>query len=156
MPTEIIDPSHPDFEAERRKGVGASEAAQACNVSEYGSAFELWERKTGRTPPKKQTMAMEIGNALEGLLIDKFCYHLPLYRQHQRLAHAGITLNRGTLTQWVHRTADLLTPIYHALLSSILQSHVLTMDEKMNQYNPGALAPCADLRPARTKIPRSG
>ena len=54
---------------------------------------------------------------------------LPLYRQHQRLAHAGITLNRGTLTQWVHRTADFLTPIYHALLSSILQSHVLTMDE---------------------------
>src|SRR4029453_11421935 len=63
------------------------------------------------------------------LLIDKFAYHLPLYRQHQRLAHAGITLDRGTLTQWVHRTADLLTPIYHALLSSILQSHVLTMDE---------------------------
>ena len=79
MPTEIIDPSHPDFEAERRKGVGASEAAQACNVSEYGSAFELWERKTGRTPPKKQTMAMEIGNALEGLLIDKFCRENPAW-----------------------------------------------------------------------------
>jgi hypothetical protein len=45
------------------------------------------------------------------------------------LASAGITLDRSTLTQWVHRTADLLTPISHALLSSILQSHVLTMDE---------------------------
>ena len=66
---------------------------------------------------------------LAGLLIDKFAYHLPLYRQHQRLAHAGIRLNRSTLTQWVHRTADLLTPIYHALLSSILQSRVLAMDE---------------------------
>jgi hypothetical protein len=33
------------------------------------------------------------------------------------------------LTQWVHRAADLLEPIYYALLSSILQSHVLTMDE---------------------------
>ena len=66
---------------------------------------------------------------LAGLLIDKFAFHLPLYRQHQRLASAGITLNRGTLTQWVHRTADLLTPIYHALLSSILQSPGLTMDE---------------------------
>ena len=66
---------------------------------------------------------------LAGLLLDKFRYHLPLYRQHQRLAHAGITLSRGTLTLWVHRTADLLTPIYHALLSSILQSQVLAMDE---------------------------
>jgi len=66
---------------------------------------------------------------LAGLLLDKFRYHLPLYRQHQRLAHAGITVSRGTLTHWVHRTAELLTPIYHALLSSILQSQVLAMDE---------------------------
>ncbi|MEW5755396.1 MAG: transposase, partial [Pseudomonadota bacterium] len=29
---------------------------------------------------------------LVGLLVDKFQYHLPLYRQHQRLAEAGITL----------------------------------------------------------------
>lgn len=29
---------------------------------------------------------------LVGLLVDKFCHHLPLYRQHQRLTQAGITL----------------------------------------------------------------
>jgi transposase len=80
-------------------------------------------------PPAVFEKSVADVSLLAGLLIDKFAYHLPLYRQHQRLAHAGITLNRGTLTQWVHRTADLLTPIYHAPLSSILQSHVLTMDE---------------------------
>ena len=63
------------------------------------------------------------------LLIDKFVYHLPLYRQHQRLQHAGIRLSRSTLTQWVQRAADLLEPIYYALLSSILQSWLLLMDE---------------------------
>jgi transposase len=68
-------------------------------------------------------------SVLAGLLIDKFTYHLPLYRQHQRLTQAGIRLSRGTLTQWVQRAAALLEPIYYALLSSILQSHVLTMDE---------------------------
>jgi transposase len=68
-------------------------------------------------------------SVLAGLLIDKFVYHLPLYRQHQRLLQAGIRLSRGTLTQWVQRAAELLEPIYYALLSSILQSHVLTMDE---------------------------
>ena len=68
-------------------------------------------------------------SVLAGLLIDKFLYHLPLYRQHQRLQQAGIRLSRGTLTQWVQRAAELLEPIYYALLSSILQSHVLTMDE---------------------------
>jgi transposase len=68
-------------------------------------------------------------SVLAGLLIDKFTYHLPLYRQHQRLQQAGIRLSRGTLTHWVQRAAELLEPIYYALLSSILQSQVLTMDE---------------------------
>lgn len=66
---------------------------------------------------------------LAGLVVDKFRSHLPLYRQHQRLADAGIHLSRATLTQWVQRTAALLEPLYHALLSSILQSKVLAMDE---------------------------
>jgi transposase len=68
-------------------------------------------------------------SVLAGVLIDKFVYHLPLYRQHQRRQQAGIRLSRGTLTQWVQRAADLLEPSYYALLSSILQSHVLTRDE---------------------------
>ena len=82
-------------------------------------------------------------SVLVGLLLDKFRYHLPLYRQHQRLAHAGITLSRATLTQWVHRTAALLEPIYYAVLSSILQSQVLTMDEtpiKAGHKKKGKLA----------------
>jgi transposase len=68
-------------------------------------------------------------SVLAGLLIDKFCYHLPLYRQHQRVRQAGIRLSRGTLTQWVQRAIELVEPIYYALLSLILQSQVLTMDE---------------------------
>jgi transposase len=80
-------------------------------------------------PPAVLEKSLADVSLLAGLLLDKFRYHLPLYRQHQRLAHAGITVSRGTLTLWVHRTADLLTPIYHALLSSILQSQVLAMDE---------------------------
>jgi transposase len=80
-------------------------------------------------PPAVLEKSLADVSVLAGLLIDKFRYHLPLYRQHQRLAHTGITLSRATLTQWVHRTAALLEPIYHALLSSILQSKVLAMDE---------------------------
>jgi transposase len=63
------------------------------------------------------------------LAIDKFRYHLPLYRQHQRMKAAGLRLARSTLTGLIHRSADLLEPIYHAQLDSILKSDVLTMDE---------------------------
>jgi|TARA_Y100000310_G_C20627044_1_gene786509 transposase len=66
---------------------------------------------------------------LVGMLIDKFMYHMPLYRQHQRLAHAGITLSRATLTHLGKRSIELLRPIVEAQLRGILRSKVLAMDE---------------------------
>jgi transposase len=66
---------------------------------------------------------------LAGIIVDKFIYHLPPYRQHQRLAYAGITVSRGWLTQLIHRTASLLEPIYIAQLDSIRESAVVAMDE---------------------------
>jgi transposase len=68
-------------------------------------------------------------SVLVGLLIDKFRYHIPLYRQHQRMAAAGLTISRSSLSNWVHRTIGLLTPIYQSQLDSILRSQVLAMDE---------------------------
>jgi transposase len=66
---------------------------------------------------------------LAGMLVDKFAYHLPLYRQHQRIEAAGITVSRSSLTNWTHDALDLLEPIYKAQLKSILTSQVLAMDE---------------------------
>jgi transposase len=64
-----------------------------------------------------------------GLLVDKFLWHLPLYRQHQRLIAAGFKLSRPWLTQLVQQAAQLLEAIYQAQLESICASHVITMDE---------------------------
>ena len=66
---------------------------------------------------------------LVGLLIAKFLYHQPLYRQHQALLLDGVTLSRSTLTNYVHRTAQLLQPIYDAMLKNMLMSKVLSIDE---------------------------
>jgi transposase len=66
---------------------------------------------------------------LAGMLVDKFRYHLPLYRQHQRMQAAGITVSRASLSNWVQRTSELLEPIYQAQLASVLESQVLAMDE---------------------------
>jgi transposase len=66
---------------------------------------------------------------LAGMLVDKFRYHLPLYRQHQRMQASGITVSRASLTSWVGQAAWLLEPIYDAQLASILKSQVLAMDE---------------------------
>lgn len=77
-----------------------------------------------------------------GVLIDKFAYHLPLYRQHQRLADAGITVSRPWLTQIGQLAIALLEPIYAAQFDSIRASRVKAMDEtpiKAGRSEPGKL-----------------
>jgi transposase len=64
-----------------------------------------------------------------GLLMDKFAWHIPLYRQHQRLTAAGIRVSRPWLTQLAQAVISLLTPIYEAQFASILSSRVKAMDE---------------------------
>ncbi len=62
-------------------------------------------------------------------MVDKGVYHLPLYRQHQRMIDSGIHISRATLINWVQKGIELLKPIYQALLKSIVTSQILAMDE---------------------------
>jgi hypothetical protein len=79
---------------------------------------------------------------LAGLMIDKCAYHMPLYRQHQKLLDAGFTVSRQWLTQLFNQGASLLEPIYEAQLASIRASRVIAMDEtpiKAGQAGAGKL-----------------
>lgn len=79
---------------------------------------------------------------IAGLLLDKIGYHLPLYRQHQRLTDAGITVSRPWLTQLAQQGAGLLEPIYEAQFESIRAGRVKAMDEtpiKAGRAAPGKM-----------------
>lgn len=77
-----------------------------------------------------------------GLLVDKFVYHLPLYRQHQRMIDSGLRVSRPWLTQLAQQISALLEPIYTAQLASIVDSRVIAMDEtpiKAGKQGPGKM-----------------
>lgn len=78
---------------------------------------------------------------IAGMLVDKFEYHIPLYRQHQRLTHAGITLSRTTLTNVGKKAIELLRPIVDAQLLSVLNSQTLAMDETSIKAGPSKKQP---------------
>ena len=63
------------------------------------------------------------------LVIDKFIYHLPTWRQQQRFKQYGIELKYNTLCNWINRIADLLEPLYTLLLRELTISGYLMMDE---------------------------
>ncbi len=85
--------------------------------------------RTAPAPPAVFPGSLADVSLLAGLLVDKFQFHLPLYRQHQRLKAAGIAVSRGSLTNWVHQSVGLLEPLYRAQWASWRESAVLAMDE---------------------------
>lgn len=58
-----------DDAADRRHGLGASEAAAACGLSPWQSPLELFLRKTGRAPAQEETLPMRVGQALEPVVL---------------------------------------------------------------------------------------
>lgn len=52
---------------------------------------------------------------LAHVIVSKYCDHLPLYRQSQIYARAGLELDRATMAEWVGLLAKLVEPLVEAL-----------------------------------------
>lgn len=128
---------------------GSSTTRSSHRLAQHHSAYEVLrfqrpvlKRKdsgaVSTTPAAFNVLDNSIADVsfLVGMLVDKFLYHLPLYRQHQRLTLSGIDLSRGTLTHLCKRSIELLRPIAEAQLAHILQSRVLSMDETPIKAGP--------------------
>jgi transposase len=63
------------------------------------------------------------------VLVSKYADHLPLYRQSQILARAGLDLHRAVLADWVGKAAFHLKPVVDRLAEHLKRSGKLFMDE---------------------------
>jgi transposase len=66
---------------------------------------------------------------LAHVLINKYCDHLPLYRQTQIFAREGVTLDRSTLCNWVGRACWWLTPLHELMMTTVLASPKIFADD---------------------------
>jgi len=66
---------------------------------------------------------------LAHVLVSKYADHLPLYRQSQILARAGLDLHRAVLADWVGKAAFHLKPVVDRLADHLKRSGKLFMDE---------------------------
>jgi transposase len=83
----------------------------------------------GELPARPIEKAMAGEGLLAQIIIDKYADHLPLYRQMQRFERSGVKLPYSTLTDWVSGTCKLITPLFDALKTEVLQSSYLHVDE---------------------------
>lgn len=56
----------------RRRGIGGSDAAAIVGLNPWSSPYEVWSDKCGLLPPKEETEAMRLGNALEEYVAKRF------------------------------------------------------------------------------------
>jgi len=63
------------------------------------------------------------------VLVNKYAWHLPLYRQAQMLASQGIDIDRSTLAFWVGYAATELAPVAERLREVLLASPKIAADE---------------------------
>lgn len=84
------------------------------------------------SPPVPATLfpgSMAALSFLVGLVVQKYRFHMPLYRIHQMLQSTGITVSRMSLTNYEHRLGELLAPLANAIHKLALSRSVLIMDE---------------------------
>ena len=67
---------------------------------------------------------------LSEIVLQKYEYHMPFYRQIKLMAHLGMTgLKEATIVGWYKRTMELLRPLYEALVAEVFHSHYIQTDE---------------------------
>ena len=66
---------------------------------------------------------------LSRLVIDKYVYHIPEYRQVRQYADLGVSLPTSTINGWIHAVAARLYPLYESLGEDIRSRQYLQVDE---------------------------
>jgi len=66
---------------------------------------------------------------LTRIIIEKYCDHLPLYRQLERMKRAGVKLAYSTVADVPAQIGELLEPLYNELIKQALSAKYIGVDE---------------------------
>lgn len=66
---------------------------------------------------------------LAEILLQKYEYHVPFYRQVQQFRHLGIRISESTLSGWFKPVCELLQPLYDLIKQETLRSDYIQVDE---------------------------
>jgi transposase len=66
---------------------------------------------------------------LSEILLQKYEYHLPFYRQVKQFYHLGVKIPTNTLGGWFKPACELLNPLYKVLKEEVLNTDYIQVDE---------------------------
>lgn len=85
--------------------------------------------RSAKLPKQPIDKSMAAPGLLAGIIDSKFNRHTPLYRQEGMFAEAGVPITRGTLGNWLIRSANLLTPLIKLMEADVHDYDIAYADE---------------------------
>jgi transposase len=86
-------------------------------------------------PPQPIAQGMVGPGFLAEILVNKYEYHQPLFRQEKKFRQQfGVELSRKTMGDWVKQAAELLKPVYRVIREDLQKGSYLQADETPIRY----------------------
>lgn len=146
LETEVIEPAGVDLSLYRRIGEEVTKVVKHKPGMLYVKEIirpKYALKDSTRLPPAGQK-GVEIApmplmpvdkciadtSLLAEILLQKYEYHIPFYRQIQQYRHLGMKgLTESTLDGWFKKTVELLRPLYEELKKEVFSSDYVQADE---------------------------
>lgn len=86
-------------------------------------------------PPVPSIIPKGIATAelLASVVVEKYGYGMPLYRQEYKFDQMGVDLTRQTMARWVVKSAEACMPVWNVLCDRLLNSFYVSCDETHTQ-----------------------
>jgi transposase len=89
--------------------------------------------KTAPPVPSIIPKGIATSELLASVVIEKYGYGLPLYRQEYRFDQMGVDLTRQTMARWVVQSSEACMPVWNVLSERLLDSFYVSCDETHTQ-----------------------
>ena len=86
-------------------------------------------------PPVPMIIPKGIATAelLASVVVEKYGYGMPLYRQEYKFDQMGVDITRQTMARWVVKSAEACMPVWNILCDRLLASFYVSCDETHTQ-----------------------
>lgn len=141
----VIEPDRVDLDRYRRIGEERTRTLEfepgRLYVKEtvrpkYGLKDNLSLPKEGESgviiaplPPSPVYKCLAGSTMLAEMLLQKYEYHVPFYRQVKEFRHLGVRLSESTLSGWFKPVCELLRPLYDELVQLVVGCGYVQADE---------------------------
>src|SRR3989344_859411 len=140
---ELPEEERFDEEGNPLKAIGIEKSERLCFEPAKLSVIEYHRVKYGRdvgdyektAPPVPSIIAKGIPDEslIGGIVMQKYGYGLPLYRQEEMFKSLGVNIPRCTQARWVIETAQAAMPIRNCLEDRLLADVYVSCDETHTQ-----------------------